>query len=162
MIPSQISSFSSLSKIHDKKIIITCIFSKIVPVLTLSYPKRESNIFCTFISFAPLTDSDRRNWWYGRKDVNFHCIYVRESTSKHTDRVFEKEKLFKLKCSKKTFQSDIFLQRSSWLCSNWHKIANFRRPAKMLNYLALWNESLSLITPYKMKLGWKFYFKVHC
>ena len=108
------------------------IFSEIVPVLTLSYPRREGNTSCTFISFAPLTDSDRRNWWYGRKYVNFHCIYVRESTSKHTDRVFEKEKLFKLRCSKKTFQSDIFLQRSSWLCSNWHKIANFHRPAKCL------------------------------
>ena len=80
------------------------IFSEIVPVLTLSYPRREGNTSCTFISFAPLTDSDRRNWWYGRKYVNFHCIYVRESTSKHTDRVFEKEKLFKLKCPKKTFQ----------------------------------------------------------
>ena len=63
--------------------------------------RKEGNTFCTFISFAPLTDSDRRNWWYGRKDVNFHCIYVRESTSKHTDRVFEKEKLFKLRSSKK-------------------------------------------------------------
>ena len=69
---------------------------------------KEMATLCTFISFAPPKDSDRRNWWYGRKNVNFHCIYVRENTSKHTDRVFEKEKLFKLRCSKKNFSKWYF------------------------------------------------------
>ena len=145
---SRLSSFSSLSKIHDKKIII--IYS---PKLFLFWHYLVLEKRATlFVLLSALHHSQTQTDEIGDMAENMwiSIAFMSEKALQSTlIGCLRKKNCLNWNALRKLFKWN-FLSTQLVVVFKLTQNCELSQTCKMLNYLALWNESLSLITSYKM------------